>query len=116
MALESVGGDAFGETLLKLERDGLLVWYGQASQQPARADFFALAGGPIDVTIRTLTYWRQADRDGEDLATLVALVAAGRLHPEIGETAYWTETPTVLADVRDRRVRGNAVLVLERAA
>ena len=36
VALESVGGDAFGETLLKLERDGLLVLYGQASQQRRR--------------------------------------------------------------------------------
>jgi len=113
IALESVGGDVFGQALLKLDRDGLMLWYGQASLEPARADFFALSGGPIDVTIRTLTYWRQADRDGEDLATLVDLVASSRLHPEIGETADWTETPRVLADVRDRRVRGNAVLTLE---
>jgi NADPH:quinone reductase-like Zn-dependent oxidoreductase len=116
VALESVGGDVFGEALLKLDRDGLMLWYGQASLEPARADFFALSGGPIDVTIRTLTYWRQADSDGEDLATLVDLVASGRLHPEIGETADWTETPRVLADVRDRRVRGNAVLTLPRVA
>src|SRR5207302_6589459 len=91
VAIDSVGGDVFGQALLKLERDGLMLWYGQASLEPARADFFALSGGPIDVTIRTLTYWRQADRDGEDLATLVDLVASGRLHPEVGETADWTE-------------------------
>jgi NADPH:quinone reductase-like Zn-dependent oxidoreductase len=112
VAIESVGGDVFGQTLLKLDRDGLLLWYGQASLQPARADFFALPTGPVDVTIRTVTYWTQADRDGEDLATLVDLVAAGRLHPEIGETATWTDTPRVLAALRDRRVRGNAVLTI----
>jgi NADPH2:quinone reductase len=116
VAIESVGGEVFGKTLLKLDRDGLMLWFGQGSLEPARADFFALSSGPIDVTIRTVTYWREADRDGEDLATLIGLVDSGRLHPEIGETADWTETPRVLADVRDRRVRGKAVLTLQQAA
>jgi NADPH:quinone reductase len=116
VAIDSVGGDVFGQALLKLGRDGLMLWYGQASLEPARADFFAVQQGPLDVTIRTLNYWTEADRDGEDLATLVNLVATGRLHPEIGELADWTDTPRVLASVRDRKVRGNAVLTLPQAA
>ena len=116
VAIDSVGGDVFGQALLKLGRDGLMLWYGQASLEPARADFFAVQQGPIDVTIRSVVYWTEADRDREDLATLVDLVAAGRLHPEIGEIADWTETPRVLASVRDRSVRGNAVLTLAQAA
>jgi NADPH2:quinone reductase len=116
VAIDSVGGEVFGQALLKLGRGGLMLWYGQSSLEPARADFFAVAQGPVDVTIRNLNYWTEADRDGEDLATLVDLVATGRLHPEIGETADWTETPRVLASVRDRRVRGNAVLTLPQAA
>jgi NADPH2:quinone reductase len=112
IAVESVGGNVFGQALLKLRPGGVLLWYGQASREPARADFFAVGRGPVGATIRSFHYWAEADRDGEDLATLVALTAAGRLHPEIGETADWTETPRVLADVRDRRVRGNAVLVV----
>jgi NADPH:quinone reductase len=116
VAIDSVGGDVFGQALLKLGRDGLMLWYGQASLEPARANFFAVQRGPVDVTIRTLNYWTEADRDHEDLATLVDLVATGRLHPEIGEIADWTETPRVLAAVRDRRVRGNAVLTLPQAA
>jgi NADPH2:quinone reductase len=116
VAIDSVGGEVFGQALLKLGRGGLMLWYGQASLEPARADFFAVQKGPVDVTIRTLNYWTEADSDQEDLATLVDLVATGRLHPEIGEIADWTETPRVLAAVRDRRVRGNAVLTLPRAA
>jgi NADPH:quinone reductase-like Zn-dependent oxidoreductase len=112
VALDSVGGEVFGQALLKLRRDGLMLWFGQASLQPARADFFAVGQGPVDVTIRTLWYWTEAKRDGEDLATLVGLVAGGRLRPEIGVSADWTETPRVLAAVRDRKVRGNAVLTL----
>ena len=68
------------------------------------------------MTIRSVVYWTEAARDAEDLATLVDLVSTGRLHPEIGEIADWTETPRVLAAVRDRRVRGNAVLTLPQAA
>jgi NADPH:quinone reductase-like Zn-dependent oxidoreductase len=116
VAIDSVGGDVFGQALVKLGRNGLMLWYGQASLEPARADFFAVQQGPTDVTIRTLNYWTEADRDAEDLATLVDLVATGRLHPEIGEIADWRETPRVLASVRDRRVRGKAVLTLPRAA
>ncbi len=115
VAIDSVGGDVFGQALLKLTRGGLMLWYGQASREPARADFFALFAlpeRPVDVTIRSLLYWTEADRDGEDLATLVDLVAAGRLHPEIGERAAWTDSPRVLADVRARRVRGKAVLTV----
>ena len=50
-----------------------------------------------------------------DSIALDDLIAAGRLHPEIGEIADWTETPRVLASARARRVRGNAVLNLHQA-
>jgi NADPH:quinone reductase-like Zn-dependent oxidoreductase len=116
VVIDSVGGTVFGDALVKLRRGGLMLWFGQASLQPASASFFAVAAGPVEVTIRSFLYWTQADRDAEDLATLVALVAAGRLHPEIGATADWSQTPRVLEDVRSRRVRGNAVLTLPRAA
>lgn len=112
VAMESVGGTTFAEVLAKLRRGGLALWYGQAGGQAASADLLAVAGGPVEVTIRSFFYWAQADRDAEDLATLVALVAAGRLHPEVGLVADWSETPRVLAAVRDREVRGNAVLTV----
>lgn len=39
----------------------------------------------------------------------VRLVAEGRLHPEIGRVADWSDTARTLADVYERRVQGNAV-------
>lgn len=112
IALESVGGETFGQALARVGRDGLVLWYGQGGGQPAVADFLGLVNGPIRVTIRNLFYWTQADRDGADLATLVDLVVGGRLHPEIGSVADWQRTPETLASLRDRGVRGNAVLTL----
>ncbi|MFE6923399.1 hypothetical protein ACFVAV_20415 [Nocardia sp. NPDC057663] len=41
---------------------------------------------------------------------LVRWVADGRLHPEVGLVADWSETARVLVDLRERRVRGEAVL------
>ena len=49
---------------------------------------------------------------GEDLAILVRLVATGRLHAEIGRVADWADTAATLADLRERRIRGNAVLTM----
>jgi NADPH:quinone reductase-like Zn-dependent oxidoreductase len=113
VVLESVGGDVMTDALGKLAPGGLLLWFGMASLQPPTLDFFAL---PPGVTIRHFVYWTQANRDAEDLATLVDLVATGRLHPEIGTTATWEQTPQVLTAVRNRDVRGNAVLTLPQAA
>ena len=70
---------------------------------------------PANVTIRHFIYWKQYDEpDSVDLATLVKLVASGRVHPEIGLVADWHETPEALIELRERRVRGNAVLTIER--
>jgi NADPH:quinone reductase-like Zn-dependent oxidoreductase len=112
-ALESVGGELTGEAFAKLRRGGLLLWYGQASRRPAELDLGATAGGPVEATLRSFFYWTQADRDPADLATLVDAVAEGRLHPEIGLQADWSETAAVLAAVRNREVRGNAVVTIE---
>ncbi len=40
-------------------------------------------------------------------------MASGRLHPEIGVIADWTQAASVLEDLRERRIRGNAVLRID---
>ncbi len=50
------------------------------------------------------------DANGSDLATLVRLVAQERLHPEVGSLRPWQEADMTIADLRGRRIRGNAVL------
>jgi NADPH2:quinone reductase len=42
----------------------------------------------------------------------VRLVAGGRLHAELGLVAHWSQAGSILADLRDRRVRGKAVLCI----
>ncbi|MEU4291019.1 nuclear transport factor 2 family protein [Kribbella sp. NPDC026596] len=111
LVLESVGGASLPIALSKLAYGGQLIWFGQASRQPIELDFFSLFDGPENATIRHFHY--TDGRDDEDLATLVRLVATGRLHPELGRIEDWSQTDAVLDALRNRRIRGNAVLTLQ---
>jgi len=109
VALESVGGPSLAAALALMRKGGVVVWFGQASRTPATLDFFAHFGQ----TGAAVRHFHYEDSDvplDRDLATLVRLVAGGRLHPEIGVRAGWEATAATLRDLRDRRVRGNAVL------
>ena len=110
VVLESTGGNALAAALAKLVPEGLLVWFGQASRTPATVSFFDLLAGPENAVIRHFHY--VGAPYGPDLSTLVRLVAGGRLHPEIGCTTDWSRTAEVLVDLRERRIRGNAVLTI----
>lgn len=112
LVLESVGGDSLARSLERLAPYGTLIWFGQASREPVTLNFFDLLSGATSATIRHFSYADFPEPYGADLAVLVRLVAAGRLHPEIGREADWHETASVLADLRERRIRGNAVLTV----
>lgn len=120
LVLESTGGAGLPVALSRLARRGTLIWFGQASRTPATLDFFDFFNGPESATLRHFHY---ADSEaghgagrgvgyGADLATLVRLVGEGRLTPEIGRIAPWAETAAVLTDLRERRIRGKAVLTV----
>ncbi|MEU9719650.1 zinc-binding dehydrogenase [Streptomyces sp. NPDC047976] len=109
VVLESTGGAALPAALARVRPGGTLVWFGQASRTPVTLDFFDLLSGPERVTIRHFHY--AGAPYGPDLAALVRLVEQGRLHPETGRTADWTRTAETLVDLRERRIRGKAVLL-----
>jgi NADPH:quinone reductase-like Zn-dependent oxidoreductase/ketosteroid isomerase-like protein len=110
LVLESVGGESLPIALSKLVPGGDLIWFGEASRQPVTLDFFDFFTAPEAARIRHFHYVH--GRDDEDLATLVRLVASGRLHPELGRVEEWSRTDAVLDDLRHRRIRGNVVLTL----
>jgi NADPH:quinone reductase len=116
LVMESVGGDSFAAALARLAPRGTLLWFGEASRTPVTMDFFdVLARGAAGATIRHFSHAHSDLPDSEDLATLVRLVATGRLHPEIGRSADWSETARTLIDLSARRIRGNAVLTVPAA-
>lgn len=113
VVLESVGGEIFPAAWRLLHARGLFVWMGQASHTTPTIDFFDWTGG-ANATMRKFLYSDSDISDGDDLATLVRLVDAGRLHPEIGLLSDWTNTGEVIAELLARRIRGNAVLEVTR--
>jgi NADPH:quinone reductase-like Zn-dependent oxidoreductase len=104
VVFESVGGASLTEAIARLSPRGTVFWFGAASREAAALDFFAL---PQRAKLRRFSYWRHDEPDRVDLQALVDLVAAGRLHPEVGHLAGWRETPSALLALRDPRVRGN---------
>lgn len=110
LVLESVGGASMPAALAKLGPRGTLIWFGQASRKPSEVSFFRFWEGPVSGSIRHFDYTDTDVPDGKDLATLVRMVATGRLHPEIGLVADWLNTADALNMLRDRGVRGNVVL------
>ncbi|MFD9594747.1 zinc-binding dehydrogenase [Kitasatospora sp. NBC_01246] len=112
LVLESTGGADLPLALARLARRGTLIWFGQASRTPVTLDFFDFFAGPESATLRHFHYTDSDVPDGEDLATLVRLVGEGRLTPEVGRVAPWARTAAVLTDLRERRIRGKAVLTL----
>ena len=116
VVLESVGGDSMAAGLQRLRPGGLLIWFGQASRQPVTVSFFDLLYGATSATIQHFAYTDFPVPYADDLAILVRLVAAGRLHPEIGRIADWADTGAVLTDLRERRIRGNAVLTVRNSS
>lgn len=112
VVLESTGGRALPLALARLAGRGTLIWFGQASRTPVTLDFFDFFAGPESAVIRHFHYLDADGRLDDDLAALVRLTAEGRLHPEIGRVADWAGTATTLTDLRDRRIRGKAVLTV----
>ncbi len=112
IVLESVGGASLPAALARTAPGGLLVWFGQAGRTPVTLDFFDFFKGPAQARIAHFDYTASDTSYGDDLATLVRLVAAGRLHPEIGSVRDWSRTSDAITDLRSRRVRGKAVLTI----
>lgn len=111
LVLDSVGGGSLAACLDRLRGDGLAIWFGEASEEPVRLDFSRVLGGDgPPAAIVPFTYWRTGASDAADLATLAALVAGGRLHPEISRVEDWRATPELLRALAERQLVGNAVL------
>jgi NADPH:quinone reductase-like Zn-dependent oxidoreductase len=110
VGLDSVGGDSLAEVRRRVSPNGQVIWFGQASRVPATLDFFDWVDGTAPAPLTNFSY-EVSDRTLQrDLATLVHLVATGRLHPVIDRIRPVQEAPAAIEDLRQRRILGNLVL------
>jgi NADPH2:quinone reductase len=111
IGIDSVGGATTRAVWHRLQANGLLIWLGQASRARPELDYFDWDGA-LSVTIRKFNYLDSTHTEAEDLATLVRLVATGRLHPQIGQTGDWSRTGNAIQALLNREVQGNLVLTI----
>jgi NADPH:quinone reductase len=114
LILESAGGASLAHAIKLVEAKGTVVVYGNSSGEPTTLAFADFRGAP-NSRVQSFSYFTSEaeDRFAPDLALLVALIADGSLDPKIGVERSWRDIATVAEQLRDRRVAGKAVLLVD---
>jgi NADPH:quinone reductase len=105
VVLDSVGGAQLVTAWELLAPGGSLQSIGWASGEPAVFPPYSTIGPP-----KSLTSFLNQGEAGAELATLVQLVAAGRLAVQVGWRGPWQQVAEVAEALLGRRVSGKAVL------
>ena len=114
LILESAGGASLGRAIQLVEAKGTVVVYGNSSGEATTLSFADFRGAP-NSRVQSFSYFTSEaeDRFAPDLALLVSLIADGSLKPQIGVERSWREIAQVAEQLRDRRVSGKAVLLVD---
>ena len=114
LILESAGGASLAHAIKLIEAKGTVVVYGNSSGEPTTLAFADFRGAP-NSRLQSFSYFysESEDRFAPELALLVSLVADGSLKPQIGVERSWRDFAMVAEQLRDRRVAGKAVLLID---
>jgi NADPH2:quinone reductase len=114
LILESAGGASLAHAVKLVEAKGIVVVYGNSSGEPTTLSFADFRGAP-NSRVQSFSYFysESEDRFAPDLALLASLVADGSLKPQIGAERSWRDFTAVAGQLRDRRVAGKAVLLVD---
>lgn len=108
--IDQVGGPLLAQALGLMAEGGLALSVGQASGQATTIDFEAERRRSGRRTVEIFTVAAGHSGFADDLRVLLALVAAGRLDPQVGWSGDWSQVTEAAAALRGRRVNGKAVL------
>ena len=116
LILESAGGASLGKAIALVEANGTVVVYGNSSAEPTSIGFANFRGAP-NSRVQSFSYFTSEaeERFAPDLALLVSLIADGSLQPQIGVERSWRDLLAVGELLRERRVAGKAVLLVDAA-
>ena len=112
LVLESAGGASLDAALARVVPGGTVILFGNSSREPSTIDFTAFFGHE-EATVRSYFSARHEADVGRLLAMLLDLVAAGRLHVEIGFRASWDRLNEAMDGLSERRFPGKAVLTID---
>jgi NADPH2:quinone reductase len=112
--LESVGGSSLATALGSVTPDGVIVTFGNSSQEPTTFDvstFYRRSCARL-VAFQIFTELDRSRSAARDLATLAELAVDGHLISPIGLEVPWEGGGRAMAALMDRSVAGKAVLTL----
>ena len=110
LILESAGGSSLAGAISKVAPGGTIVVFGNSSREETHISFANFAGHALARLIAFFIYESGTPASmGVDLATLVSLVASGKLTPEIGLEDSWHNVYRATTALRERKVNGKAV-------
>ncbi len=114
LILESAGGASLAHAIKLVEAEGTVVVYGNSSGEPTTIAFADFRPAP-NSRVQSFSYFysESEDRFAPDLALLMSLIADGSLQPQIGVERSWRDFTAVAEQLRDRRVAGKAVLLID---
>jgi len=114
LVLESVGGNMLAAALHLVAPHGTVVAFGSSSGESTSIGFGDFAGHEGARIQSFFSYYAGTPESyGEDLALLVSLIAAGKLHPQIGSEASWHELGQAVTALRERHIPGKAIFHID---
>lgn len=111
--LESVGGASLSAALQVVAPHGVVVVFGNSSGKDTPFSLFHLFGHE-GVQLQTFFSYAPgtATTVSADLATLVSLMAVGKLQAPVGVEADWRELAPALGALHERQIQGKAVFLV----
>jgi NADPH:quinone reductase len=113
VVLDGVGGSVLGTCLQRVAPLGTVVSFASTLAEPVSypaRELFVRASGAKLVGFYLFAALAHSRSASADLGRLSAIVAAGRLDPQIDFVRPWSEAGEAIEALMDRRVAGKAVL------
>ncbi|WP_027060232.1 zinc-binding dehydrogenase [Mesorhizobium loti] len=111
---ESVGGESLARAIERVAPGGIIVMFGSSSGELTPVGFRQFVPGHEGARLQTFAYYTSGSGIGADIASLLALVAPGRLEARVALTVPWTDIVQALDALRQRSFSGKAVLTIAR--
>lgn len=109
---ESVGGESLAHAIERVAPGGTIVMFGSSSGELTPVGFRQFVPGHEGARLQTFAYYTSGSGIGADIASLLTLVAAGRLETRVALTVPWTDIAQALDALRQRSFSGKAVLTI----
>lgn len=109
---ESVGGESLAHAIERVAPGGTIVMFGSSSGELTPVGFRQFVPGHEGARLQTFAYYTSGPAIGADIASLLALVAAGWLETRVALTVPWTDIAEALDALRQRSFSGKAVLTI----